>query len=95
MNIIGFLFILIGSVVIWLGISMSGAASYSDTLNIGLLNSKSNTVICGCFLFLSGIVLMVGDRIINELEKLNANLKNMTAVDLGSDDQIALENGSF
>jgi hypothetical protein len=37
------------------GIFSSGAPSYSDTLNIGLLNDKTNLVTAGGFLFVSGV----------------------------------------
>jgi hypothetical protein len=55
----------IGSALVGLGVFVtafgflsSGAPSYSDTLNIGLLNDKTNLVLIGGFMFVSGIICL-------------------------------------
>jgi hypothetical protein len=53
------------------GVFSSGAPQFSDTLNIGLLNDKTNLVLAGGFAFLSGVLCIglesVARRVIDAL----------------------------
>jgi hypothetical protein len=61
---VGLALVCFGLLVTAFGFFSSAAPSYSDTLNIGLLNDKTNTVLVGGFMFSSGIVcLAVGSAL--------------------------------
>jgi len=65
MKICGIILGLVGCLIMLIGYGMSGAAEYSDTLNIGLLNDKSNAVVAGGFVALSGAVIFSASQIID------------------------------
>lgn len=56
MKIVGYVLLAIGGVILIAGLAMSGAAEYSDTLNVGLLNTKTNLVLAGGFTAVVGAV---------------------------------------
>ena len=55
---VGCALIIIGLLMVLYGLFASGAPQYSETLNIGLLNDKTNMVIAGGFSFTSGTTLL-------------------------------------
>ena len=63
--------IVLGLLMILFGIFSRGAPEYSETLNIGLLNDKTNITIAGGFAFTSGIICLAVEslarRLINAL----------------------------
>jgi hypothetical protein len=50
------------------GLFASGAAEYSETLNIGLLNDKTNMVTAGGFSFTSGSIFLAARAILDRIE---------------------------
>ena len=64
MKEIGYLLGVVGALLMAYGIGSSGAAEYSDTLNIGLLNDKSNLVMAGGFLAVCGTILIAAASIV-------------------------------
>lgn len=56
--------VIIGVLALLIGFGMSGSAEYSDTLNIGLLNDKSNLIMTGGFMSVCGVVFIATDMII-------------------------------
>lgn len=73
--ILGAAFVCIGLTVIFYGLTASGAPEGSDTLNIGLLNDKTNAVLAGGFCFTSGAIFLAGGAI---LKKLSQSIKSKT-----------------
>jgi hypothetical protein len=65
----------IGLIAVLYGLFASGAPEFSETLNIGLLNDKTNLVIAGGLAFTSGFVLVAAEAIIEQLSLLNAAVK--------------------
>jgi hypothetical protein len=63
----GFLLLLLGTVLMLSGFLMSGAPEYSETLNIGLLNTKTNLVIAGGFVGLSGGMFVAAEYLVQRL----------------------------
>lgn len=70
MKVIGIALSVLGCLIILIGYGMTTTAEYSNTLNIGLLNDKSNTVVTGGFVALSGAVLFSASQIIEALKAL-------------------------
>jgi uncharacterized membrane protein YgdD (TMEM256/DUF423 family) len=64
---IGSLLILIGFSLMMYGLFSSGAPPFSDTLNIGLLNDKSNLTLIGGFAFLGGLVCLALESAVRRL----------------------------
>ncbi|WP_257550281.1 hypothetical protein [Sphingopyxis sp. DBS4] len=60
----GIILAVIGAVLMAIGFFQSGAPTYSDTLNIGLLNDKSNLIAVGGYLFVGGMVLHAKEAIL-------------------------------
>ena len=52
----GFGLLALGAAIMLFGLLKSGAAEYSDTLNIGLLNDKTNLVMFGGFTSVVGAI---------------------------------------
>jgi hypothetical protein len=50
------------------GLFSSGAPSDSETLNLGLLNDKTNLVSAGGFLFTSGAIFAAASAILTKLQ---------------------------
>jgi hypothetical protein len=75
MNVAGSILLILGFSLVAYGLAMSGAPQYSDTLNIGLLNDKSNIVNIGGFCFVSGIILFAAETIRETIER---NLNKLT-----------------
>ena len=63
----GIILSVLGAVLMAFAYFQSGAPTYSDTLNIGLLNAKSNLIAVGGYLFVGGMVLHAKDAIIGVL----------------------------
>ena len=53
----GALLVVLGAGAMTYGLFSSGAAPYSETLNLGLLNDKTNLTIAGGFAFTSGLLI--------------------------------------
>lgn len=68
----GGLLIAVGLILAGYGLLSSGAPAYSDTLNLGLLNDKSNFVILGGFAFTSGSVFLAVAALIDRITRLAA-----------------------
>jgi hypothetical protein len=64
---IGWVLVIIGLLMVLYGLFASGAPQYSETLNIGLLNDKTNMVIAGGFSFTSGSILLAVGAILKEV----------------------------
>lgn len=62
----------VGSLMVLYGLFASGAPQYSETLNIGLLNDKTNMVIAGGFVFSSGSIFLGISTILARLALLSA-----------------------
>ncbi|MGV7120940.1 hypothetical protein [Sphingopyxis sp. 550A] len=60
----GIILAVIGAVLMAVGFFQSGAPTYSDTLNIGLLNDKSNLIAVGGYIFVGGMVLHAKEAIL-------------------------------
>lgn len=67
MRFFGWMLTIAGLLGMWFGYASSGAASYSDTLNIGMLNDKSNAVIIGGFVWLAGVVLLAAAEVVSAI----------------------------
>jgi hypothetical protein len=63
----GAILMLLGIGMMLYGLLSSGAPTDSETLNLGLLDDKSNTVSAGGFLFTSGAVFVAASAIIGAL----------------------------
>lgn len=64
---VGWVLISIGLLMVLYGLFASGAPEHSETLNIGLLNDKTNMVIAGGFSFTSGSIFLAIRAILNEM----------------------------
>lgn len=56
--VFGIVLTVIGVILMLIGYAKEGAPAYSDMLNIGLLNDKSNLVAIGGTLTLAGVLFM-------------------------------------
>lgn len=52
-----------------LGLFLPGAPGYSDNLNLGLLNGKTNYTVAGAALFVGGAVLAAAGEILGEIRE--------------------------
>lgn len=68
--LIGYCLLFLGAMVLLGGLMKSGAPEYSDTLNIGLLNDKTNLVLAGGFLSVCGAIFASSGMVIQRLTKL-------------------------
>lgn len=75
----GWLGLVIGVILMALGFFMSGAAGYSGTLNIGLLNDKTNLVMIGGFITVSGTICVVVSELFEKMDKLMPAKENSNA----------------
>jgi hypothetical protein len=62
----------LGLLMVLYGLFSSGAPAYSETLNLGLLNDKTNTVIAGSSVFTSGSIFLGFGALIAHLSLLEA-----------------------
>lgn len=69
LNPVGIGLLLFGSIVTLYGLFSSGAPADSDTLNIGLLNDKTNLVLTGGFMFSAGLLCMALENVARRLAK--------------------------
>lgn len=67
MRVSGILLILIGVLIDLVAFSMTTTASFSDTLNIGLLNDQSNLIVAGTLMAVCGTILLSAGSIIREM----------------------------
>jgi hypothetical protein len=68
----GWTLVVLGVLMVIYGLFASGAPQYSETLNIGLLNDKTNMVIAGGFAFTSGSTFLGIGAVLTRLAILNA-----------------------
>lgn len=66
----GWIGLIIGILLMSWGFFMESTVGYSGTLNIGLLNDKSNLVMIGGFLTVSGTICIVVSELIEKMDKL-------------------------
>jgi hypothetical protein len=78
----GVVLAVIGALLMALGYFQSGAPGFSDTLNIGLLNDKSNLIAVGGYVFVGGIVLHAKEAIVEALAPSAAELKQTSRDDV-------------
>lgn len=71
MKRIGLCVLTVGALIVLLGLFKSGAAEYSDTLNMGLLNDKTNLTLTGGFTSVVGAIFAAAGIV---ADKLNAGL---------------------
>jgi len=69
MKVVGLIAAGLGVLIVLLGYGMSGAAEYSDTLNMGLLNDKTNMVLAGGFMAVSGAILFAASQVIAAIRR--------------------------
>ena len=90
MFIVGWGLIIVGGALMAFGILSSGAPSYSETLNLGLLNDKTNLVIGGGFLFTSGVVCAALESTIRRLgEVINPTVEGSKEVSDGLEKELS------
>jgi hypothetical protein len=71
LNPVGGILACLGLLMLAYGLFASGAPEDSETLNLGLLNDKTNMVLAGGFAFASGSVFLAAAAVINEVSRLS------------------------
>jgi hypothetical protein len=67
MKAIGLGVLAIGVLIVLVALTKSGAAEYSDTLNIGLLNDKTNMTLAGGFTGVVGAIFAATGAVVERL----------------------------
>lgn len=67
MKAIGLGLLAVGTLIMLFGLVKSGAAEYSDTLNVGLLTEKTNLVLVGGFAQVIGAIFQATSSIMERL----------------------------
>lgn len=73
MKKIGLCVLAIGVVILLFGVLKSGAAEYSNTLNIGLLNDKTNLTLAGGFTAIIGAIFAAAGTVLEQLQAASSH----------------------
>lgn len=66
-KIVGFVFCMISGVISIYAFNMPTNTPKSDVINIGLLNDQQNYIIIAAALFISGVIAIAADEIIDAI----------------------------
>lgn len=76
----GWLVALLGIVLLLVGFGKDTTAAFSDTLNIGLLNDKSNMIGVACTTLICGVLLVVGGTVAGAVERNSTDVPRVSPV---------------
>jgi len=70
MTVTGYIVLGLGVLLMMAAFGARTTAEFSDTLNIGLLNDKSNSIAVACTALICGVLFIVGGSIVSTLDRL-------------------------